>query len=102
MLCALKELKVNEEYVHGCDVSGYDVLVLSWSRRDSVCTLLLLSTMYVKFLGSGKECILANIAVPNAGHAKLAAWDELLVASNVSSSLFSQKSPKFSFVVESS
>ena len=32
MLCALKELKVNDEYVHGCDVSGYDVLVLSRSR----------------------------------------------------------------------
>ena len=35
------ELKVNDEYVHGCDVSSYDVLVLSQSQWDSVCTRLL-------------------------------------------------------------
>ena len=31
----------------------------------------------VKFLGSWKECILANAMAPNAGHAELAFWDEL-------------------------
>ena len=29
---ALKELKVNDEYVQRCNVSGYDVLVLCRSR----------------------------------------------------------------------
>ena len=39
---ALKELKVNDEYVQQCTVSGYDVLVLCRSRWVSVCTWLLL------------------------------------------------------------
>ena len=29
---ALKELKVNDEYVQRCNVNGYDVLVLGQSR----------------------------------------------------------------------
>ena len=44
---------------------------------EIVCKRLLLLTMYVKFLGSWKECILANTAAPNDGRAKLVAWDEL-------------------------
>ena len=39
---ALRELKVNDEYVQRCTVSGYNVLVLCQSRWDSVCTRLLL------------------------------------------------------------
>ena len=74
---ALKELKVNDEYVQMCDVNSYNVLVLCWSQWDSVCTWLLLWTVDVKFLGSWKECVLANPAAPNAGRAKLASWTEL-------------------------
>ena len=33
--------------------------------------------VYVKFLESWKECILANAVAPDAGRAKLAAWAEL-------------------------
>ena len=74
---ALKELKVNDEYVQWCNVSGYDVLVLCRSQWDSVCTRLLLWTVDVKFLGSWKNFVLANAAAPNAGGAELASWDEL-------------------------
>ena len=50
----------------------------------------------VKFLGSWKECILANAAAPNAGRAKLVQLElSWLVACDVSSSLFSQKKSEF-------
>ena len=75
---ALEELKVNDEYVQWCIVSGYDVLVLCWSWWDSVHTRLLLSTVDVKFLGSWKNFVLANTAAPNAGGTELASWDELV------------------------
>ena len=75
---ALRELKVNNEYVQRCTVSSYDVLVLCQSQWDSVCTLLLLWTVDVKFLGSWKNFILANNVAPNAGGAELASWDELI------------------------
>ena len=73
----LKELKVNDEYVQQCNMNSYDVLVLCRSQWDSVFTWLLLWMVDVEFLGSWKNCVLANAAAPNAGHTELASWDEL-------------------------
>ena len=53
---ALKELKVDDEYVHECDMNGYDVLVVCRGWWDSVFTWLMLWTVDVKFLGSWKNC----------------------------------------------
>ena len=72
---ALKELKVNDEYVQWCTMSGYAVLLLCQSQWDSVCTRLLLLTVDVNFLGSWKNFVLVNTVALNAGGTKLASWD---------------------------
>ena len=75
---ALKELKVNDEYVQRCAVNAI-TMSLSCVRvsADSVCKRLLLLTVDVKFLGSWKNFVLANTVAPNAGGTELASWDEL-------------------------
>ena len=46
------------------------------SEIVSVYTVVAVEWWMLGFLGSWKNCVLANAAVPNAGRTELASWDE--------------------------
>ena len=92
---ALKELRVNDEYVH--DVMWTVTMSLSCvgvskivSFNGECCKWLMLG-----FLGSWKNCVLVSAAALNAGGADKQLGMSWLDAFDVSFSSFSPKGPNF-------